>query len=91
MFFMAIHFPESNLRIMDYNRVLKSLNGLSTEDFLQRIAESYNIEPLHEGDGGDPHPQTKGQCSLYLDKRWFKLAVRDEKVDHSNLIKMLDC
>ena len=38
MFFMAIHYPESNLKILDYNRVLRSLNGLTIEEFVSRVA-----------------------------------------------------
>lgn len=53
-FFMAIHYPESNLKILDYNRVLKSLNGISNEEFLGKIAESYDIEGPHQENNG-PH------------------------------------
>lgn len=45
-FFMAIHYPESNLKILDYNRVLKTLNDISKEDFLGKISESYDIISL---------------------------------------------
>jgi len=49
MFFMAIHYPESNLKILDYNRVLKSINDLNEEQFLEKIGESYDIiGPLAE-------------------------------------------
>lgn len=54
-FFMAIHYPESNLKIMDYNRVLKSINGLSNQEFLEKISESYHVNgPLDTAE--DPHP-----------------------------------
>jgi uncharacterized protein (DUF1015 family) len=49
MFFMAIHYPESNLKIMDYNRVLKSLNGMTNEQFLEKVSANYDIAgPLEE-------------------------------------------
>jgi hypothetical protein len=52
---MAIHYPESNLKIMDYNRVLKTINGISNEDFLAKIGESYDIRgPLESS--ADPKP-----------------------------------
>lgn len=74
---------------MDYNRVLKSLNGLSNQEFLDKIAESYDISgPLEESD--DPHPTKKNECSLYLDHKWYKLTVKQEKIDSTNLIKQLD-
>lgn len=48
---MAIHYPESNLRILDYNRVLKTLNDMSNEEFISKISDSYDIEgPLPESD-----------------------------------------
>jgi uncharacterized protein (DUF1015 family) len=65
MYFMAIYYPETNLKILDYNRVLKSLNGLSNEEFLAKIAESYDVnEPLDASE--NPYPREKGECSLYL-------------------------
>jgi uncharacterized protein (DUF1015 family) len=45
-YFMAIHYPETNLKILDYNRVLKSLNGKSADEFLAQVSLSYNVEPL---------------------------------------------
>lgn len=91
-FFMAIHYPESNLKILDYNRVLKTLNGLSKEEFLDKINESYLVEgPLLENNGPYcPKPTQKGECSLYIDNHWYTLKVKEEKIDKSNLIKQLD-
>jgi uncharacterized protein (DUF1015 family) len=85
MFFMAIHYPESTLKIMDYNRVLKSLNGLSAPEFLSKVGESYSVEPL--ADDADPKPTQKGECTLYLDKHWYRLRVKAEKVDPNCLVK----
>lgn len=74
---------------MDYNRVLKSLNDLTEEQFLERVSESYDIKgPLVPED--DPYPKTKGQCSLFIGKKWYSLQVKDDKIDKSNLIKQLD-
>lgn len=66
MFFMAIHYPESNLKILDYNRVLKSINGLTKEQFLEKVGESYHIKgPIDATE--DPRPAQKGECSLFID------------------------
>jgi uncharacterized protein (DUF1015 family) len=62
---MAIHYPETNLKILDYNRVLKSLNGLSNEEFLARLSESYDVNGPLDADA-DARPTEKGQSSLYL-------------------------
>jgi uncharacterized protein (DUF1015 family) len=88
MFFMAIHYPETNLKILDYNRVLRSLNGLSNDEFIGRLGEAYDICPLEEG--GDSKPRKKGECSLYLEKKWFRCNIKPDRLDHSNLTKMLD-
>lgn len=88
MYFMSIFYPETNLKIMDYNRVLKSINGMSSEDFLTRISEAYDVQPL--GEGGNPKPSKKGECSLFLDKKWVTLNVKQDRLDPTNLIKMLD-
>jgi uncharacterized protein (DUF1015 family) len=88
MFFMAIHYPETNLKIMDYNRVLRSLNGLSNDEFLGRVGEAYEIHELEEG--GDPKPRGRGECSLYLAKKWYRCNIKADRLDHTNLIKMLD-
>jgi len=87
-FFMAIHYPESNLRIMDYNRVLRTLNELTPEQFLERVGESYVVHgPLDEE---LPRPAKKGECTMFLGGRWYRLQVKEETLDKSNLIKMLD-
>lgn len=86
---MAIYYPESNLKILDYNRVLKTLNDISTQEFMDKIAESYEIQgPLPEGE--DPKPTKKGECTLYIDHKWYRLNIKDEKIDKSNLVKQLD-
>lgn len=46
MFFMAIHYPETNLKILDYNRVLRSLNGLTNDAFIERVSEAYDMSPI---------------------------------------------
>jgi uncharacterized protein (DUF1015 family) len=88
MFFMAIHYPESTLKILDYNRVLRTLNDMTEEQFIERVSESYEIEAYP--DGHDPRPSKKGECSMYIGKKWYRLNVCGDRLDHSNLIKMLD-
>lgn len=87
-YFMAIHFPESNLKILDYNRVLKSLNGLTTEQFLEKVAESYHVTPL--ADGEEPAPRAKFEHTLYIDKKWYRIQVKEEKIVKSTPVKTLD-
>ena len=73
---------------MDYNRVLKTLGDLTPEQFLEKIGENYLIHgPLDEE---LPRPTKKGECTLFLANNWYRLQVKEEKVDKTNLIKMLD-
>lgn len=74
MFFMAIHYPESTLKILDYNRVLKTLNGMTNEEFIANVGESYDVQPLE--DGVDNRPTQKGDASLYIDNHWYRLRVK---------------
>jgi uncharacterized protein (DUF1015 family) len=86
---MAIYYPESNLQIMDYNRVLKSINDMSADEFISKISDSYDIDAYPDG-STNFKPTQKGECSLYIKNKWFRLSVKSEKIDESNLIKMLD-
>ena len=74
-FFLSVLFPASELKILDYNRVLKSLNGLSEEAFLCALSEDFTIE---EAAGNDPvRPEKRGEFGLYLSKKWYRLALKE--------------
>lgn len=71
-YFLTTLFPASQLRIMDYNRVVKDLNGLSKETFLQRIAANFDVEPVDS-------PVAPGKLhdfGMYIQKRWYKLTAK---------------
>ena len=71
-YFLTTLFPASQLRIMDYNRVVKDLNGLSAATFLQRITESFDVEP---GDSAIA-PQQLHDFGMYINKHWYKLTAK---------------
>lgn len=73
-FFLSVLFPENELMIMDYNRVLKSLNGYTPGEFLVELLELCNITPETEA----VHPAHKGEFGLYMAGRWYRLDVRDK-------------
>lgn len=73
-YFMSVMFPENRLKIMDYNRVIKDLNGYSPEEFVQELTQYYDIE---ESDT-PVSPSKKGECGMYLEGRWHKLTLKDE-------------
>lgn len=86
-YFMAACFPASQLTILDYNRVVKDLNGLTSEDFLKKLSEDFEVE-----DKGEAiyKPQYIHEFSLYLDKHWYSLVARPHAYDENDPIKSLD-
>lgn len=72
--FLSVLFSHDELLIMDYNRVVKDLNGLGKEEFLEAITESFVVEKL----GASPYkPEVKGTFGMYLDGEWYKLTARE--------------
>lgn len=69
--FLTTLFPASQLHIMDYNRVIKDLNGLSKEEFLGRINKSFSIEDVHEAYS----PKHEHHFGMYLSGKWYMLAA----------------
>ena len=76
-YFLSILFPENELKIMDYNRTVLDLNGLSVQDFLKKAEESFEIIRLEDGSKA-PLPACKGELGMYLDGRWYLLKIRPE-------------
>ncbi len=72
-YFLSILFPDEELMIMDYNRVVKDLNGLTESEFLSRVAEKFDVEHLD----AQQKPQCKGQVTMYLGGNWYRLNVKE--------------
>ncbi len=86
-FFMAVIFPDKDLRIFDYNRVVKDLNGLSIPEFLAEISESFIIEKIAKG----PYIPTEKHCfGMYLSDYWYCLTAKTSIIDSADIIKSLD-
>jgi uncharacterized protein (DUF1015 family) len=86
-FFMAVCFPASQLTILDYNRVVKDLNGLSSLKFLSLLGENFVVTPM----GSECYrPAKLHEFSLYLDGEWYKLELLPGKADDNDPIKSLD-
>lgn len=90
-FFMAVCFPESQLRIMDYNRVVRDLNGLSDEAFLSALTEDFEVEiyasrPLRDGF----KPTGLHNFSMYLGGQWYSLTAKPGRYDDNDPIGVLD-
>lgn len=86
-YFMAVAFPASHLKIIDYNRVVRDLNGLTPEEFLARIAENFEVKDM----GTEIyHPDALHNFSLYMGGRWYSLTAKPGTYDDSDPIGVLD-
>lgn len=86
-YFLTCIFPESQLRILDYNRVVKDLNGLTPAQFLEKLSESFDVA---EHPQAEARPQQARQFGLYLDGRWYMLNAKSGTFDEQHPIKSLD-
>lgn len=86
-YFMAVCFPASELTILDYNRVVKDLNGLTTEQFLEALQKNFIVE---EKGYNEYRPATIHEFSLYIDGTWYSLTARKGTYDDSDPIGVLD-
>ena len=86
-FFMAVHFPDNQLQIIDYNRTVKDLNGLSDIDFLAELSNGFDLENM----GKEIFkPANLHEFSLYLAGSWYKLTAKDGTFDDNDPIGVLD-
>ena len=86
-FFLAVTFPASQLRIIDYNRVVKDLNGLSKEQFMAAVAESFDIEPK----GKEIYtPAGLHNFAMYIDGEWYSMTAKVGTYDDHDPIGVLD-
>lgn len=85
-YFLAVLFPDEQLKILDYNRVVKDLNGLSKEEFLKAVSEKFQVREA----GKEPYrPAEKAAFGMYLDKIWYELKAKPEILD-DDPVKGLD-
>ena len=86
-YFLAVAFPASHLKIIDYNRVVKDLNGLSAADFVKRLEENFEVEEM----GTDEYrPCALHNFSMYLGGRWYSLTAKPGTYDDQDPIGVLD-
>lgn len=86
-YLLAVCFPESHLKVMDYNRVVKDLNGLSDEEFLQKVALHFEIEEKGEE---IYKPAKLHNFALYLSGKWYSLTAKKGTYDDTDPIGVLD-
>lgn len=84
-YFLSVIFPHRQMQILDYNRVVKDLNGLTMDEFLSRLGEKFLVSPSCDA----VKPACPGEFGLYLPKRWFRLNI-DPKLFSKDPVAGLD-
>ncbi len=84
-FFQCVVFPDNQLKILPYNRVVKDLNGMSSAELLARVGESFAVT-----ENGSASPKQRGAWSMYLDGKWYGLALKDETSRPVGVVESLD-
>ena len=73
-YFLSVLFPDSELMIMDYNRVVKDLNGLSKEEFMDKLSEKFDIKK----EDSQVKPAKKGEFGMFLENEWYRLTAHSD-------------
>jgi uncharacterized protein (DUF1015 family) len=87
-YFLVVIFPHNQMQILDYNRVVKDLNGLSKEEFLEKIRQNFEVELRVEK---EPYkPAQRKEFGMYLDKKWYRLTAKAGTFPEKDPVKRLD-
>lgn len=84
--FLSVLFPDDQLMIMDYNRCVRDLNGLTKEEFLEAVQKNFMVKKL---DGAE-HPSKKGEVTMYLEGQWYLLTASQELQKITDAVDSLD-
>ncbi|NMC40279.1 MAG: DUF1015 domain-containing protein, partial [Bacteroidales bacterium] len=86
-YFLAVHFPDNQLKILDYNRLVKDLNGLTTKEFIKNLEDSFIVE-----DKGRNiyRPDRLHNFSMYLEGKWYSLTAKEGTYDNNDPVGVLD-
>lgn len=85
-FFLAVAFPDEQLEIMDYNRVVKDLNGNSTEEFIEKLEDKFVVEKCD----GRFKPSKKHTFGMLIENQWYSLEAKADIIDDANPVARLD-
>jgi len=86
-YFLAVHFPDNQLQIIDYNRTVKDLNGHSKEELIELISENFHIKE----EGSEIFKPSKlHEFSMYLDGKWYSMTAKEGTYDDNDPIGVLD-
>jgi uncharacterized protein (DUF1015 family) len=87
-FFLSVIFPDNDLYVMDYNRVVKDLKGLSTDEYMLKVSEKFEISK-YEGKGSYK-PSSKHTYGMYLEGQWYELTAKEGTYDPKDPVDRLD-
>lgn len=87
-YFMTVIFPDEELLIMDYNRVVKDLNGLTTEAFLDQVKQFFDLSPYEEQ--GPCKPTERHSFGMYLAEGWYRLTAKEAIINENDPVERLD-
>ena len=85
-FFLSISYPDSELEVLDYNRTVKDLNGLSKEEFLERVKENFEVSESDE----QVKPKEKHTFGMYIDNQWYLLKAKEGIFNPEDPVDRLD-
>lgn len=86
-YYLGVFFPESQLKIYDFNRLVKDLNGLSSIEFIDRLKQRFTVKESLEH---LPKPKQKHEFVMYLNGRWYDMILKPEFINDSNPVDSLD-
>lgn len=84
-FVLAVMFPDDQLQILPYNRVIKDMNGMSREEFLAAVRREFDV-----AENANPAPASRGQWSMYLEGKWYGLRLREGAAAPQGTVDSLD-
>ena len=85
-YFLTVMFPHCEMHIMDYNRVVRDLNGLSKQEFLERLTGNFQVTASTH-----PYrPACSGEFGMYLKGQWYRLALKPDRIPHDDPVARLD-
>lgn len=87
-YFLAVHFPDNQLQIIDYNRVVKDLNGLTVAELIEKVGEDFEVTEYKPSD--IVKPQALHEFSMYVEGKWYKLVAKEGRYDDNDPIGVLD-
>lgn len=87
-FFLTVIFPDNQMQILDYNRIVKDLNGMGIKELLERISKKFEVLKLEKD--RQYKPERKHSFGMYLDGCWYKLAAADNSFNETNPVDRLD-